>query len=665
MSSQPPIQLSDLSEPEQRLLSLAREAMPLAELALRLGVPVGDAARRLEALCSRLGVGGRDGLRALVLEAPPATEPTSAAPANTPEAPRRFSRRQILTAGVAGGLAVAAGGGALGYWATRGGSNGPAAGASPTATRLASASAIAATGLALIQPAKPDIAEVRTFSPGEEIDWAAGLFYMDAQSGEVEAWRLSEHGAATPTIGENAFTYPVHGGDIVLVGAGQPAPMYAVSRDRTKAWQWPSSKLSLMDRLGSYYLFQEIPADPKAESMTVHFADTSFRPISSISVNPRGQYFGFVLAPGGGQVVHADSYGADGTRIRLIDVATGTTVATYTFDTALGPVQGLQLFPLPGEMLVSVLRFDTDTNSPAMQWSRLRLPWTGVWGSQQEFDGPMVTGVSPDGRWETRTTFIDGAQGLGALYWSAVECYSEDGAQQFALLSASPPLWLGTAQWLADSSSFVIMNSAGKVDGPAWVNYAYSLVEPSGVVRPITMPALPPEGSPDYSPWMFSPTPSPTDSSLLALGTTGVLNLKTGTSVRANLGKMFPPPIGQPWYGRPNEVMFTLPVPGKDGPGVPFFINMKLTHGEIPTPPLHFTVARTGDCLNMRDAASLKGSVIGCIPDGTALTMADAKPTPDVPFGSWAAGDDGAWVYVSTAGGMKGWVAAPYLDWAV
>lgn len=185
------------------------------------------------------------------------------------------------------------------------------------------------------------------------------------------------------------------------------------------------------------------------------------------------------------------------------------------------------------------------------------------------------------------------------------------------------------------------------------------------MLHPIAMPPLPPEGSPDYSPWMFSPTPSPIASSLLALGTTGALDLKTGKSVQANLGKVFPPPIGQPWFGRPTEVMFTLPVPGKDGPGVPFFIDMKLIHGDIPTPPLHFTVARTGDCLNMRDAASLKGNVVACIPDGTPLTMADAPPTADVPFGSWAAGDDGAWVYVSTAGGLKGWVAAPYLDWAV
>jgi hypothetical protein len=67
----------------------------------------------------------------------------------------------------------------------------------------------------------------------------------------------------------------------------------------------------------------------------------------------------------------------------------------------------------------------------------------------------------------------------------------------------------------------------------------------------------------------------------------------------------------------------------------------------------------------MRDAPSLNGNIIACVPDGAALTMADASPTAGTPMGSWAASEDGAWVYVSTTGGLKGWVAAPYLDWAV
>jgi hypothetical protein len=59
------------------------------------------------------------------------------------------------------------------------------------------------------------------------------------------------------------------------------------------------------------------------------------------------------------------------------------------------------------------------------------------------------------------------------------------------------------------------------------------------------------------------------------LAWTGALDLKTGKSVQANPGnEMFPPLSGDPWSGRKDEIVFTLPVPGKDGPGVPFFINM-------------------------------------------------------------------------------------------
>ena len=74
-------------------------------------------------------------------------------------------------------------------------------------------------------------------------------------------------------------------------------------------------------------------------------------------------------------------------------------------------------------------------------------------------------------------------------------------------------------------------------------------------------------------------------------------------------------------------------------------------------------VARTGDGLNLRTGGHTGTKVIGVIPDGTVVELAeDVK----MPAGQRSAiqNEEGTWLYVKTLDGSWGWVAAAYLDWA-
>ncbi|MGE0601418.1 MAG: hypothetical protein AB7J35_18380 [Dehalococcoidia bacterium] len=62
---EPPFTPDTLDELDRRVYELAVQHIPLAELAVRLGVPVPQADEKLQRLYSRLGIANRDALRAL------------------------------------------------------------------------------------------------------------------------------------------------------------------------------------------------------------------------------------------------------------------------------------------------------------------------------------------------------------------------------------------------------------------------------------------------------------------------------------------------------------------------------------------------------------------------------------------------------------------------
>jgi hypothetical protein len=88
---------------------------------------------------------------------------------------------------------------------------------------------------------------------------------------------------------------------------------------------------------------------------------------------------------------------------------------------------------------------------------------------------------------------------------------------------------------------------------------------------------------------------------------------------------------------------------------------------------LRVRVAVSGTCLNLREAPSLEASVIDCLDGATPLTL-EPEPgdfsgeSPVRPLGgalahyNWQ--ENQSFARVVTDGGMAGWVALEYLDWA-
>ena len=118
-----------LDELDRRVYDLAIQHIPLAEMAVRLGVPVSQADDKLQRVFRRLGVEDRDGLRAIESKPVPPPDPATPDPSpneyviggddyviglDTPApegaAERRFSRRAVLGAWGAAALAVGTGG---------------------------------------------------------------------------------------------------------------------------------------------------------------------------------------------------------------------------------------------------------------------------------------------------------------------------------------------------------------------------------------------------------------------------------------------------------------------------------------------------------------------------------------------------------------------------
>lgn len=104
--------------------------------------------------------------------------------------------------------------------------------------------------------------------------------------------------------------------------------------------------------------------------------------------------------------------------------------------------------------------------------------------------------------------------------------------------------------------------------------------------------------------------------------------------------------------GTPTPAASALPTVPKPAivPTAPTFT----ATGTLPAPGAAVTISAEGDCLRVRSAAGLGGSVLSCLPTGGQATVTQVGVTAD----------GYTWVKVS-AGSVSGWVAANYLSPAV
>jgi hypothetical protein len=118
MAGEPAVRPEDLNDADRRVYDLASTTTPLAEIAVRLGVSIGEAERRIAILLARMGMPDRAALRGLPgyradARADALTEAPDPAPVVPHPPPRRrrtsVLRRASLALPLLIALAVAAG----------------------------------------------------------------------------------------------------------------------------------------------------------------------------------------------------------------------------------------------------------------------------------------------------------------------------------------------------------------------------------------------------------------------------------------------------------------------------------------------------------------------------------------------------------------------------
>jgi hypothetical protein len=688
-----------LDEFDRRVYDLAVQPMPLAEIAVRLGVPVPQAEERIQRVCGRLGVADRAGLRALTepraLEEPVAHEAALEEPAMAPPAPKH-SRRSFVIAGAAalGVAGLGAGAVALSF---RGG------GKTQAPVQIATTPQPIDDGLTRV--AFDEVWEVKHFAKGELIDWPHGLFLMWTNTGDTTGFRLR--------IPE-ALDYRTWPGGRFISGMSHaqdqlPTGFLMDVLNTETSWSWDPQKMRLLAAVGGLpkanVIFEKVTEENQNKGtgeLTIFASDrpaTDFNVSFVTAVYPTGFDARMISSASGTKVAVASVEEqltvtfVDLERKRLGGAAVGFPHSTA--DGARLGITGLENAEPDGpgtdSVLVSWARFEDQTGKHLEEWM------TTIDWELKEIAAPVPVNspasFSPNGRLylrevPLRNILSEGADGPRE-YWPAVEVVdSANGLVLERIRSAS--IYYGDGgsprRWRDVGSFVALVRSAKEEDG--WDLAVFRAPKVPGFEQierhPFEVdPSL--AGAWFQSPWVQGAVPSP-GAPLVALGRFTVLNTDTGEVVRANVHSEAGPAHIDPWAAGSSWLTFAFPHLGHGGASPPVLLQPKFESGDAPIDgPLQFKVASTrtyppvaprdgpalpnpaaSDRLNVREQPSLQGKVLGSLADGAALTLADS-PDPTRPIGRKSVeqtAEGATWLYVRAADGLEGWVNSAYVEWA-
>ena len=683
-----------LGELDRRIYDLAIQPMPLAEIAVRLGVPVGQADERIQHVCRRLGVDGRAGLRAAA-ELPAVTAATQVRNGSEDEyvigaetgepgrRPPKHTRRVVLAGGIAT-LAIAGGAAAVAV-VRRGSSGGRAPGDSGSGTAAPAGSATPAAFGGLPIRREGGLGETygtATWVNGAPIDWPHGLFSLSLKAGQVSGLRFLE----TEPRAEGASGFVLYetgpGGTLVWAQHGSGRGYLADPLILQSSWSWPLESLRLVAGGGEApnrtLVFEEL----MERRGTGRFHIFALRPGSPLESGPTGAFqlpasgFGLPSLLSRDATRLAIWSGTDSTdpQLHLIDLVRGTIAQSSQKIEPHGGVTArpLRLDRLDGGFDGFLGRWQYPGAEPLLYGQLFN--WDGAWAEDgmsrvQELD--WTTAYSRDGlrRVSEATLKYVPMQGVDSAreYWTAVSSFGSGQADpEWSMLSASIGYADGTPAnpWLADGSGFVAMVRGPEPEGDASDAYEYAIISADGrTVTRIPLPAVPGESVP----WfrrnaMRSPSPCPFDANLIAFGRLQVYIRRTGQWLSANVATPDGPDHLDPWASGPGDMVFALPHGGHGGASPPILLNLKRVSGAPPA-SFRFVVARTGDGLNVRAGPSRGTSVLALLRDGDVVELAtDLKFEEGLRSAQQRR--DATWLFIRTPAGTSGWVSAAYLDWA-
>ncbi|MGH2608495.1 MAG: hypothetical protein ACRDHF_05340, partial [Tepidiformaceae bacterium] len=538
-----------LSESERRLYELARTGTPLAEIGVRLGLPVSEVDRRVELLVMRLGLPDRlalrEPLRDPVMVANSETDALDPAPEPEPSgAPRAFCRRSVLIGGATAGLAAIGAGSA--FLLARGGDDQAPTQPDSTATPepTASATVIPGGGLDLIEPVK-DAFERRTFAPGEEIDWPHGIFFMSVDTGEVEGWRLAPPFGGAAGMGQ----YDLLGSRFIQ--ALSQDLEWRVLADRTdgRMWRYPALGLRLAAAADSRLIFEEIQPGgglPGSPTGRYHLTSPTMAGDASFELPPTRFGPDPLVHPGG--TFAAVASGKTDVAINIVNLSDGTVATSHSIpgqpDYILS-VRWNESLRSSNDFAFDVAELPSNGSSAAAipPVRQYRLSWTaGSLSEPTNFPRGVLYSPAGDHLLVESAMRVIPAQDLGGgELWPAVEVLGNDGQPRAYIRSAALHFGdiLPGGRWLADGSGFFALAGSHATEGHGKERVQHILFRVSrlgGVEDPVVFELPPPPGSAWFYDTQYrAALPHPTNADLLAIGRLEVYNRPLGSVIQANL----------------------------------------------------------------------------------------------------------------------------------
>jgi hypothetical protein len=527
---------------------------------------------------------------------------------------RNFSSRVYVVGGMRwllGALALLS----LTPTACSGHSDGAAAAATPVLAVTASAAATLPASTVFKSIPSPLVKS--SHSPGDFIDVDYGVMFMDAASGSIELWSL----AAGQSPDEGIWLQPSRDGKllVLLTGSRPAGHWYIVRRDSSEAFEItggrnPDISVGFGNVIGAWKGLDRaefVLLDVARQAVVATDIDrTTLRESSRI---PRADGRTFIVG--------------DGAEFRLVDATTGR---SRVFKDGLSGYRAQALERDGGVMLLPYIG-----DGP-----RYYFDWDG-----NALAGMPRSGLSPDRTlWATQTSpgRIQTSELGGLPVIDVVTIVNAITGQPVArFLGGSFRGWAADGRTLLLGVDQGVRALAG-LDGKEWTRSSY--------------PALAQEAA------AFSPA-----NGALVATTRGIVNFKSGLTWLFTLKPQTW--SGPRWSADGSElVLWIAPAAGGDGGSAAQILPLQFQAAPF-DPAVQFAAKTGGDCLNLREAASLDAPVKRCMSDASTLIPSPVQlpsPDPTQPPGDYIGMVDQKghpWLHVSTEDGLTGWVDSDYVGW--
>ena len=512
--------------------------------------------------------------------------------------------------------------------------------ATPTPTVTPTATPTPAPLAELIEPA-PDAFEHRAFEPGEAIDWAHGIFFMDTETGRIDGYRVV---ADIGDYGDFPWDNYHATDDNIWISGTDGNTVWVMNRHSQRTWRLPGRLRTVaMSNLRMLLEDRHHPGLYQVLEYSTITQDGGDMNLVSIG---QQQYGGGIalFAPSGEMIALVNDLS-----LYLMDLDPLRISTLFDGKMDRENVHYVGLTHLAEQGFLVTVRGTAMLERYAFSWEGQEVPWNRRWER-----------LSPDGRygvWEEAGHSISNQYCLDRAWPSIVLADTATGEPVLRIRSA----WADPrgVHWLPSGDGFLVAlrdrNAGAERPAIVWVRpelrIAWLPDPPGDAFRGWVIPA--PTGADRHFAW-YAP--------YRGVRLYDALKQSWGIPVASERTAIRPPSWGEDH----RELRFALwpPLAKWGACDIPL-----LAPPKIESPPFDegfiFRVARGESCLPLRAEPGAGGRVRDCLSAGTRLLLSASREKAEAavhsrdPSIAWS---DGYQVYVRTDEGAEGWVAHEYLD---